>query len=163
VFSIAFWDHVIEKGDLDKMDPLTAVSFAASILTFIDFSYQVITGTYEVMSSGATSKNAQIGTVIKDLHDHTALLGKCPQGGLSHEAALKTIASECENLSQDLLNMLERLKASSDSPKWRKVKVVIRSLWKKGAVAELESRLDRYRSQILLRLVSILKYVVTIP
>ena len=36
-------------------------------------------------------------------------------------------------------------------------------MWKKGEVAELQNRLDKYRSQILLRLILILQYTIINP
>ena len=51
------------------MDPLTAVGFAANILAFIDFSWNVVKESYEIYQSatGATQENTHIETVISDL------------------------------------------------------------------------------------------------
>ena len=139
------------------MDPVTAVGFAASILTFIDVSHQVISGTWEVIKSGTTAENAHVGNVINDLHDVTKQLSDRPPGYSQHERALNTLASECQELSGELVALLEKLKSTAGSSKWKSVKVALHSMWKKGDVAELERRLDKYRSQILLRLVLMLK------
>jgi hypothetical protein len=139
------------------MDPITAVGFAASILTFIDFSHQVISGTWEVIKSGTTAENAHVGNVINDLHDVTKQLSDRPPGYSPHEQALSTLASECQELSGELVTLLEKLKITAGSSKWKSVKVTLHSMWKKGDVVELERRLDKYRSQILLRLVLMLK------
>jgi N-terminal domain on NACHT_NTPase and P-loop NTPases len=139
------------------MDPVTAVGFAASILTFIDVSHQVISGTWEVIKSGTTTENAHVGNVINDLHDVTKQLSDRPPGYSQHERALNTLASECQELSGELVALLEKLKSTAGSSKWKSVKVALHSMWKKGDVEGLERRLDKYRSQILLRLVLMLK------
>lgn len=145
------------------MDPITAVGFAASILNFIDFSHKLISGTLEVIKSGSTSENAHVSVVINDLHAVTKELDKCPPGNSKHDEALNTLASECKVLSEELQKLLEKLKVTAKNSKWKSIKTTLRSMWKKGEVAELEGRLDTYRSQILLRLVLILKYVIIKP
>ena len=97
------------------MDPITAVSFAASILTFIDVSHRVISGTWEVIKSGTTSENAHVGIVINDLHNVTKQLSNRLPGYSQHEQALNTLASECQELSDDLVKLLEKLKIAAGS------------------------------------------------
>jgi hypothetical protein len=140
------------------MDPITAIGFATSILTFVDFSYQVISGTFEVIKAGRTSDNAHVSVVIDDLHNVTKELSNRPLGSSKHDDALNELALECQQVSRDLQNLLEKLKTEIGSPVWKSVRVVLRSKWKKGHIAELDKRLARYRSQTLLRLVLILKY-----
>ena len=139
------------------MDPVAAVGFATSILTFIDVSHRVISGTWEVIKSGTTAENAHVGNVISDLLHVTERLRDRPPGYSQHEQALNVLASECQALSGKLVALLRELKITAGSSKWKIVKVVLHSRWKKGDVAELERRLDEYRSQILLHLVLMLK------
>ena len=137
---------------------IPAVGFASSILTFIDFSQQLISGTFEVIKSGSTSENTHVSNVVNDLRDVTKELSNRPRGYSKHEDALQTLASECQELSEELQKLLEKLMVTAESSKWKSAKVALRSMWKKGEVAELENRLGKYRSQVLLRLVLILKY-----
>jgi hypothetical protein len=139
------------------MDPITAVSFAASILTFIDFGYKVVTGTLEIFKTGTSSENARISVVINDLCAVVKPLSREPPGESDHEKALKALAVECQELSRELVSLLERLKMAPDRSKWKSVKVALHSMRKKGEVADLEDKLGKYRSQILLRLALILK------
>jgi len=141
------------------MDPITAVGFASAILTFIDFSHQLISGTFEVIKSGSTSENAHVSVVINDLRHITKELSNRPPGNSKHNEALNTLASECCGLSNDIQKLLEKLKVTAESSKWKSIKITLRSMWKKGEVAELERRLDEYRSQILLHLALMLQYV----
>ena len=139
------------------MDPITAVSFAASILTFIDFSHQVVCGTYEIIKSGSTTENAHVSVVTMDLDKITKALNQRPSGYSKHEEALNTLATECQDVSDELRKLLDRVKTKAGSSKWKSIKVALHSMWKKGEIAELDNRIGKYRSEILLRLVLILE------
>jgi hypothetical protein len=141
------------------MDPATAIGFAASILTFVDFSWNLITGTYEVYKSttGTTSENAHVSTVIDDLQEVTEGLTSDVEGKNKHEKDLCKLAGHCYNLSKDLLKILEKLKVTEKNSKWESLKVKWASLRKEKEVASIEKKLDRYRSQILIRLNIMLK------
>jgi hypothetical protein len=136
------------------MDPITAVGFAASILQFIEFSWGVITGTYEVYKSttGTTHENAHISTVVKDLERATDRLISDVEGKTKNERELCKLADKCHELSQDLSKILKKLQASEKNSKWLSLKVKVASMRKEKEIASIEDRLDRYRSQILVRL-----------
>jgi hypothetical protein len=136
------------------MDPVTAVGFAASILTFVDFSWDLITGAYEVYKSttGTTSENAHISTVIDDLQEITEGLNFDVEGKAKHEKALCKLADNCLNLSKDLSKILEKLKVTEKDSKWQALRVKWASMRKEKEVVSIEMRLDGYRSQILIRL-----------
>jgi N-terminal domain on NACHT_NTPase and P-loop NTPases len=154
---------VLETRRSFTMDPITTVGFASSSLTFIDFSQRLISGTFEVIKSESTSENVHVSVVINDLRDATKELSNHPLGLSKHEHALQTLASECQELSEDLQKLLNKLMVTAESSKWKSAKIALRSMWKKEEVAELQNRLDKYRSQILLRLVLILNYIITNP
>lgn len=51
------------------MDPVTAVSTAASILTFVDFSWKLVIGVKELYQSpsGQSAQDAQLSEIVIDL------------------------------------------------------------------------------------------------
>jgi hypothetical protein len=136
------------------MDPVTAVGFASSILTFIDFSWSLVTGAYEVYKSttGTTSENAHISTVIDDLQEITESLSSNVGGNAKHDKALCKLADNCHDLSQDLSKILQKLKVTEKNSKWQSLKVKWASMRKEKELASIEKRLDGYRSQIFIRL-----------
>lgn len=142
------------------MDPITAVGFAASILTFIDFSYKVVTGTAEVFQSGSTSKNTHLSEIIGDLKNASEKLKDWPTPKSDHEKALQQLSVSCQEVAQRLVNLLARLSTTPGKSKWMSVRVVLRGMRKDGEVEELENTLDKYRSQIILRLIQIVRWVV---
>ncbi|KAI9767609.1 MAG: hypothetical protein M1839_004466 [Geoglossum umbratile] len=129
------------------MDPITALTIASTIVTFVDFATKIVTGTYQVYNSvsGTTEENAHIDTIISDLREVTDDL----------DSDLE-LASKCEKLSGELLCLLENLAASGNHSTWKSLKVKIMSMHKEKEVARIEKRLGDYRSQILLRLTLIL-------
>lgn len=52
------------------MGPLTAIGLAGNILTFIDFSYKVISGVNKVLSTpnGMTPENERLSVLVEDLN-----------------------------------------------------------------------------------------------
>lgn len=136
------------------MDPITAAGLATSILQFIDFSWGIVTGTYEVYKStaGTTSENAHISTIVDDLERVTDGLISDAEGKTKHEKELCKLADKCHDLSQDLSNILKKLQVSEKSSKWQSLKVKFASMRKEKEIASIEDRLDKYRSQIIIRL-----------
>jgi len=151
-------EHSIHDLKLSEMDPITAVGFAASILNFVDFAHKVVTGTIEVFKSGRTSKNAHVSEVINDLKDATNDLTRVPPGRSEQQKALYQLSASCQELGKELTTLLERLSTTPGQSKWTSIRVALRSMRKEGKVAEMESTLDRYRSQTLLRLTQIVRY-----
>jgi hypothetical protein len=139
------------------MDPITAICFASNILTFVDFGLKIVTGTLEVVKSGSLVHNSNIAIVINDFHDVVSSLGRHPLGTSAHELALKELATKCQQVSQKLIELLDSLKTSPDSSTWRGMKITLRSMRKNGEVVNLESQLDKYRSEIMTRLLLIFK------
>jgi hypothetical protein len=140
------------------MDPLTAISFAASIVTFVHFSSELVKGVYEVRKAGTTSENATVRDVIRDLEEVTQDLIRDVKGTSKNERSLHKLAEECCSLSRDLIALLKKLTAAQGSSKWRTVKVTWDSMRKGPKIASIERRLDQYRSEILIRLNLMLRY-----
>ncbi len=135
------------------MDPITAIGFATSILTFIDFSWSLVRGACEVSASatGTTLENTHISNVVEDLREVTEDLENSFQGKDKHERALVRLGKQCVALSKDLAGILLKLKAKDDS-KWEGLKTKLKSMRKEKEVASIEHRLSRYRDEVMLRL-----------
>jgi hypothetical protein len=139
------------------MDPITAISFASSIVAFVDFGLKIVTGTLEVVKSGSLMDNSNIAIIMTDFHAVVSSLGQNPLGTSAHELALKELAKKCQQVSKKLIELLDALKTSPDGSTWRGMKIALSSMRKKGEVTNLESQLEKYRSEIMTRLLLILK------
>lgn len=137
------------------MDPVSAVGFAASILTFIDFSWNLITGSCEVYRSatGMTIENAHTSDVINDLRGVSEDLEGGILGNSKHEKALIRLASECSELADELMNLLKKLKRDEKKKSmWSSLQVKWASMRKADEVTAMIERLREFRSEIMLRL-----------
>lgn len=136
------------------MDPLTAIGLASNIISFIDFSWELITGAWSMYKSadGTTVENATLETIVTDLEKVSHKLVSDMKGTTQNEIALLRLAEECLKLSRQLSSTLRKLKASIGNSKWESFKIKWASMRKEKEIMSIESRLSNYRSQILLRL-----------
>ena len=137
------------------MDPITAISIASAILTFIDTASKIVTGTYEILqsASGATAANEHIEIIVDDLCAITAELDTPDSRKYKRDdRALRTLASNCQRVSEELRALLETLKVSGNHTTWKSLTAKIKSMRKEKEIAEMEKKLGDYRAQILLRL-----------
>lgn len=139
------------------MDPVTAIGLASGILAFVEISAKIISGTLEVARSGSLAENAHVGAIVDDLQQAAGELQKKLPDHSRHAESLNSLASECGSVADELQGLLQKLKVECGSSKWKAINVTIRSMRKRGDVAQLEGRLEKCRSQILLRLMMILE------
>ncbi|KAK7757552.1 hypothetical protein SLS62_000567 [Diatrype stigma] len=137
---------------------MEVVGFAASILTFIDISYKIVRGTYEIKNaaSGATLENAHVGIVTQDLEEVASRL----QGLHGHpqqvsDCQLVEISKGCHVLSQELMALLRKIQAK-DGSRRESFKAAWAAMQSQSDVKKMKERLDQYRSEITLRLLFLL-------
>ena len=145
------------------MDPFTAIGLAGNIITFLDFGYNVLSKAKNIRrsASGASSANASLKSMTQRLHDVASALQGSGAGAVmsSQEQSLAQLATECHELSADLLKILETLRAK-DPSKRSAFKAALRETvgQRKYEAKELETRLDRCRQQLTIELTSLTRY-----
>lgn len=143
------------------MDPLTAISLASNILSFIDLSYRVISGVNKVLStpSGMTPENERLIILVEDLNvvAHELITDIPPR--TENEKQLCILASNCHVLSGELSEILRRLRVGDKKSIWEGLLVKWDSMRKEKEIDSIEQRLNGYRSQILIRLQVMFRYV----
>lgn len=100
---------IVSKSS-NTMDPVTIVGLAASILTFTDFAWNLLTnGSIETLKSPGRQSNADghVETVVGDLRTMTERLANLPlaQNGV-HEIQLRKLAGTCAFECMTLLHLL---------------------------------------------------------
>lgn len=132
---------------------MDVVGLVTSIITFVDFSWSIVRGTYDIhcSTSGATEQNVHIGNVIEDLREVTHQMGVDVSGKDKHEKALLELGQQCHSLSSDLADILRKLKTKRRSG-LQSLNIMLRSLMKEQEVREIEKRLSEYRGQMILRI-----------
>lgn len=142
------------------MDPITAIGFASSIITFVDFAWDLVSGTVELSKSqtGRSSQNIHIENVIRDLEEATDDLDTGSLGTSKEAKRLKRLAEDCHTLAEELLGLLKRLQRDGNKRKtWQSLVVTWRNMRKASEVSEMQERLQEYRSEISLQLQLMLK------
>jgi hypothetical protein len=136
------------------MDPVSAVSLAATILTFVDFSSNLVKGCYQVYrsSTNTTTDDARLSTILADLQNVTNSLQHDVAGNSPHLEDLRQLATGCAEVSQELSSMLEKLRRKEGNKLWRSVEATWKHMRKEKEVAAIEQRLNTYRLQLLLKL-----------
>lgn len=143
------------------MDPLTAIGLAGNILTFIDFSYKVISGVNKVLSTsnGMTPENERLSALVEDLNVVTRDLVTDISARTENEKQLCAVAANCHALSGELYQILRRLKVGNKNSKWEGLVVKWHSMRKEKDIDSIERRLNGYQSQILIRLQVMFRFV----
>jgi hypothetical protein len=143
---------------------MEAAGFAAAIVAFIDFSYKIVKGSYGLYQSpaGTSNEHVHIDTVVKDLTEVAKCLhpaSVAASGAPRHRQALQQLALGCQNVAEELTKILEDLKRKDGNKAWRSLEARWKSLRQESTLASLEKRLEKYQSQIMMRLQLILEWV----
>ncbi|KAK2773512.1 hypothetical protein CKAH01_13552 [Colletotrichum kahawae] len=139
------------------MDPATAIGVASGVIAFVDFSWKLITGAKGLYDKGETqsAENVRIGKIIKDLKEFSLDLDGGSLGTSKHEKALKALATNCGDLCQELIGILEKLKAKKNS-RWETLKTTWASMRKADDINDIERRLGEYRAEMNTRLLALI-------
>jgi hypothetical protein len=136
------------------MEGITAVGFAASIVSLVDFCCNVVKGSYEIYrsESGAPLEHAHIGTVLDDLDGVARTLQANVELDSAHSEPLNSLASDCLAASTELSDLLKDIRRKEGNRAWRSLQAEWRTMRNEGALAALEQRLNSLRLELLLRL-----------
>lgn len=143
------------------MDPLTAIGLASNVLQFIEFSYKIISGVNEIRSSetGMTPENERLSVMVEDLNSVTQNLLTSAPAKTENERQLNVLAANCHELSEELYQLLRRLRAGNKNSKWEGLMVKWHSVRKEKDIDAIERRLHGYQSQIMIRLQVMFRFV----
>lgn len=141
------------------MDPASAFGLAASVIAFVDFAWELVTGAAEIYHSpnGTSDKNARLEDVIDDLESLAESLQNGATVKTRAEKKIKRLAQDCQADAEELLDLLSKLRATNRRSVWSSLMAKWKSLLKKEEIADLKGRLQEYRSDILLNLTIIIQ------
>lgn len=139
------------------MDPLSAIGLVSSVITFIDFGYEVISGAREVRASatGTTAANDHaefLNTRMEAVAMDLAAARSSQRGMSADTQRLTELADRCLGLSNDLKRLLDKLRANNPRSKRQVLSSIVQNMRKKDSKSDLEIRLDQCRQQLHLQL-----------
>lgn len=146
------------------MDPLSALSIAASVVQFLDFGAKLVgTGleTYRTVE-GATKDNLETEYLVgyaKDLSAGLASAQKLNRSkSLSHdEEKLLELARRSHVLADELVSLLVSLRSHGNHGSWAAVQQAVRVKWSESKIASLRTRLDAVKTEMSLQLLCMMR------
>jgi len=145
------------------MDPLSALSIAAATVQFFDFAKKVV-GEYKDQETGIGAiSTAVLEATIRDFAFCIDSLKQQPTPKVvlegpatEHEHAIKTLAGECAEIAQELHDRLCALRPRVKKGKWTSFHQALKTTWQAADLKQLREKLDRYRDEIVIRLLACL-------
>lgn len=132
------------------MDPLTAFGLVANIVPFIEIAAKVLKTAKEIhdSESGGLNDNINLEKYATQLKQHYSNLGAPDSSDLiGDDKELCILAAECQELADNLLDVLKEIKPVDRSSKWQSVKSAAKNFWRATDKEMLEKRLELYRRQ----------------
>jgi len=142
------------------MDPLTALGLTANILQFVNFSMQLFHGAQEIYFSGDTAEDKSLEVVTSEMKRFSSTLSSSagsPQ--TDDEKGLCRLAEECKILSEQILQLLEKIKPKDPKSKSQSFRSALKTKFYGKEKRELESRLDKCRSQLALQFQCLMRFL----
>lgn len=154
------------------MDPLTALSLASNVISFVSFASGLIKGTIEISASanGCTSDVTNLENICERLQSLCDDLNSCadyeiPKGDREDRVvkvliAVQGLCEVCKDDGEDLLRITNKLKTKNESRgKWVSFGVALKKAWAKTSIDELEARLSRTQATLTLHICTLTQYV----
>ena len=149
------------------MDPFSAVSLTGTVLTFTEFTVSIISKSKELYTAqhGALAQNLELEeatdrlvALTKNLETASQQQGSGLQGKSTavHAQSLKAILRSCLGVAKELVEVLDKLKVPKGQ-KWTSVYRALRSVWKKDKIKDLSRRISKYRKEIAVHLLAMIR------
>jgi hypothetical protein len=161
--------------------PIDALSIAAAVVQFVDFSSRIISkgNEYHKSADGALVENKELEAVAANIEElsvrlHQSLSSKAKRalrknlGNSSNsqnqdqplsyeEQALQTVVINCKMLAAELLDALEQLKLSGKGSRWKSFRQAFKTIWAKEKIEAMLAKLSQARQQLVVNLLVVLR------
>jgi hypothetical protein len=148
------------------MDPLSALSIAASVIQFLDFGSKIVSkGVHLYKSSdGTLSEHVEIEMAANRLREMSENFKKSAryrqQSPCSeNRSELDTICDSCAIVSEELIAKLNELKVpyGHRHRKWKSFRQALKTVWSREEVDNIAKRLAGFRSELEIHLLDFLR------
>lgn len=138
------------------------------MIQFVDFGSKLVKESVKLYKKGQLEVHEQATSAANDILDYTIKLRQTlrPSGGsvalTDDEVLLEIICKGCDDLANDLLLRLDRIKVPQKDKKgkkriWPSLTAAFQSLWTEEELLHIEERLKEYRRQIDSRVIQSLR------
>ncbi|KAI1736281.1 hypothetical protein F4680DRAFT_469161 [Xylaria scruposa] len=156
------------------MDPLTALSLAASVVQFVSFASHLISKTKEIhgSASGQAKESLTLEKTYTTLQDLSLRLETSSKRDpklemvegrtdfVKHVFAINDLSRTCESDCRKLLEIISKLKAvgGESHRRWQSFKVALKTVWKGNEIVELENKLQHTQMTLTLHVCSLANF-----
>ncbi|KAL4725713.1 hypothetical protein ACLX1H_007864 [Fusarium chlamydosporum] len=147
-----FYPAVRQHWTFVAMD---GISLAASIIQIIDVSSRVVSKSIEIYQSTDHQliEHREIDHITRALSASARQIRKSigDNRDPKHDTEIEQLrlATDCQKIAAELLKALERLKNCGQHGRWSSLRQGLKVVWNEEKIASLETRLDRYRQQMI--------------
>jgi uncharacterized protein (UPF0264 family) len=153
------------------LDPLSALSVAASALQFIDFSVNIISKSKEIYksTSGALEEYSELTRSTKTLVHYKEKVRKAldvdslrpPVVINDAQADLLELCDTCLKVGEKLTEQLTSLEVMDGGThrRWKTVRQALKNEWGKKEVNKMRDSLSGYKSDLMLYILIAVQYV----
>ncbi|KAF2263129.1 hypothetical protein CC78DRAFT_497371 [Lojkania enalia] len=145
------------------MEPLSALAVATSVVQFVDFAGKLLSGSTRLYKSadGRFEDHADLHTITQTLSKLSGDLQRPPKydSPSQHIQELRDLCRDASLVAEELIEKLNSIKLQSDKSRtrWRSGLQALRSLLVQERIDNLQERVNRFRQQLTLSLVVILR------
>ena len=143
------------------LEAVSAIGFAANILQFIDFSWDLIANAKEIYHSakGVTTQNIELQGIADSLSRLSLSLAKPPRhpsnDSLQLEQEIQNSAKSCKAVADELLTVVQDLQVKEGvHRKWHSFRQALNTVWKKDKISRLQKRLEEVRNHLAIQILS---------
>jgi hypothetical protein len=148
------------------MDPLSALSIAASVVQFVQFGASLVSKTHEIYASneGTLAMNVQVEVATRRLIDLVDSLRDPSFAGSSlplvESQSLQNICNKCVSISNELFSRLDKLMVHDAHTyrKWKSFRQALKSVWSKDGIEAIRKRLEVCKDELDIHLVVSIRY-----
>jgi hypothetical protein len=146
------------------LEALAALSLAASVVQFIDFSGKLISKGNEFHKSGKLVEHTELVAVAGNLEKLSEALGDSlkafrPESGLSsEEQALAAVAQQCQTIASEFNTTIQVLTNVEGTNKtWKSFRQAFKTVWNKDKIQEMKDKLNLAREQLVIHLLVVMR------
>ena len=142
---------------------MVAIGLAANIFQFIDVGSRFVSNVRNISKSGrqGSSEWLDVQRMTEDMKNVLSGL-RIPNESSpildSNESGLKQLVGNCEGLAGELLDSLLKIHPMEKSRKRDNLRAALRMVWKEKELKSLQLRLDGYRQELVLHILTLIRY-----
>ncbi|KAK8077721.1 hypothetical protein PG996_003891 [Apiospora saccharicola] len=137
---------------------MDSLAVAAAVIQSVEFTSGLIVKGIEIheFATGLADDHNDLETITRSLFQssdeikHSLKASSGQQQLTPNEKDLKIIAVDCQKVANELLEVLAGLASTGRRSKWRFFRHALRATWNESKVKSLETRIDRYRQQMVI-------------